>query len=92
MFAGAVLAYLLIQFGGQAGTELLRQHALTHLPQDDALCKQSYVPQGTALSPMALGNLTGNPLATTDRLIVAARHAEVASPPISLPFPNMPSG
>ena len=40
--------------------------------------KESHVlPPGFALSPNALGNQTGASLATTDRLIVAARHADV---------------
>lgn len=74
-----MVAYLFIQFGGKAGTELLlRQQALLLPHADESLCQESYVPQGTALSPLALGNLTGNPQATTDRLIVAARHAEVS--------------
>ena len=34
-------------------------------------------PPGYSLSPLALGNQTGNEFATTDRLIVAARHSDV---------------
>eukprot|EP00884_Botryococcus_braunii_P021084 jgi/Botrbrau1/765/Bobra.0181s0022.2 len=78
--AGVAVAYLFIQFGGKAGTELLLRQQTLLLPHaDDSLCQETYVPQGTALSPLALGNLTGNPQATTDRLIVAARHTEDTS-------------
>ena len=37
-------------------------------------------PPGYGLSPMALGNQTGSVVATTDRLIVAARHSDVRAP------------
>lgn len=74
------MAYVLIQFGSTAGKQLLMRHQAI-LPQptvlDDSLCQQSYSPHGTALSPLALSSITGDPQATTDRLIVAARHAEV---------------
>lgn len=36
-------------------------------------------PLGYGLSPMALGNETGVMTATTDRLIVAARHSDVST-------------
>ena len=37
------------------------------------------VPHQIGLSPMVLKDLTGNALATPDKLIVAARHADVSS-------------
>ncbi len=47
------------------------------------------LPLGYSLSPMALGNQTGAMAATTDRLIVAARHSDVSTRPL---LPHLENG
>ena len=81
--AGGLLTYLCIWLLCNAGARLgfLSSPALpAGLP---ALpCRRDYqraaLPHSIGLSPMALGNQTQDAHATPDRLIVAARHSEVA--------------
>ena len=84
---GGVLTYSCTSLMGKAGVQLgyLSSHAslLSRQAAAPKPCKDDVVqpPPGFALTPRALGNQTGDALATTDRLIVAARHSDVRPSP-----------
>ena len=78
---GALLTYL--------GLALAGSHGIARLPLGRSLSASSTAAssntvcampraQGIALTPLALGNTTGNVSLVPDRLIVAARHREVS--------------
>lgn len=81
---GALLTYLALALAGS--------HGISHLPLGRSLSTSSTAgksntvcamprAQGIALTPLALGNTTGNASLVPDRLIVAARHREVRALP-----------
>ncbi|CAL8463939.1 g3474 [Coccomyxa elongata] len=80
--AGGVLTYLCTSLMGKAGAHLgfiSSQATFLTRPAHPPQCPKvdpPRLPPGVGLSPLALGNLTGDASATTDRLIVAVRHSE----------------